>query len=333
MRIEMSAANHTRHQGGSVMIRKRFAFCSALLVFFLALPGSTFALSVGSPYKMGSLMVFPLVDGSEGADTEITISNASPSGVNVACLFRNDSNEMAGTVFFIDSRETVWFRAQTGEGSVPAPLSSGEKGEMKCWAVSPSVDAQISWNYLQGFAEISDSEGRIWGYNSWNFAADQPKGVSVGQPGVIKLSGLPGEYDAMPKYLSFNIPSGITETKITLVLGKQDFRQDRQSIYSKAKFAYSRGGTSSQECIRDWVQTTIRKSVVGSGKVQGIASTVCDTQFRKPVGTTQNSPLLGVLEVHKKKAVFGIMPIGFGFDGSGFILWDANDLGQEATPR
>jgi hypothetical protein len=315
------------------MKRERYAFCITLLLFLFVLPANSIAQSVGNPYKLGSLMVFPLVDGSDGADTEITITNVSSSGVYVACIFRSVSNEPAGTLFYIDAHATVWFRAQTGEGSIPAPLSSGEKGEMKCWAVSPSGDAQISWNYLQGFAEITDSDGRAWGYSSWNFAADRPKGASVGQRGLIKLSGLPGEYDAMPKYLSFNIPSGVTETKITLVLGKQDFRQDNENIYSKAKFTYIRGGTSSTQCIKNWVQTTIRRSIVGNGRVQGIASTVCDTQFRKPVGTTENSPLLGVLEVHKKKMVFGIMPVGFGFDGSGYILWDANDLGDQAILR
>ena len=113
------------------MKRERFAFYFLLLVFIWALPASSLAVSVGNPYKMGSLMIFPLLDGSDGADTEITITNVSYNGVYVACLFRSVSNELAGTVFFMDSHETVWFRAQSGEGSVPAPLSSGDKGEMK----------------------------------------------------------------------------------------------------------------------------------------------------------------------------------------------------------
>jgi hypothetical protein len=315
------------------MKKTRSIFCLMLLVLVWAMPASSHALSVGSPYKMGSLLVFPLVDGSEGADTEVTITNASSSGVNVACMSRSVWDEPTGTVFFMRPRETVWFSAQTGEGSVGAPLSPGEKGEMKCWAVSPSGNAQISWNYLQGFAQITDSQGRGWGYSSWNFAADQPRGASVGQPGVIRLSGLPGEYDAMPKYLSFNIPTGATQTKITLVLGKQDFRQDNSSVYSKAKFTYSRNGTSSTQCIRNWVQTTLPKSAVGGAKAQGIASTVCDTQFFKPFGTTQNSPLLGVLEVRKKQGVFGITPVGSGADGSGYILWDADYLEQQTSRR
>ena len=308
------------------MRRKPSAPGLVLLVLVWALPAGSFALSIGNPYKMGSLLVFPLVDGSEGSDTEITITNGSYVGVNVACMFRNDSDETAGTAFFLDSHETVWFSAQTGEGSVAAPLSPGEKGEMKCWAVNESMDAQISWNYLQGFAQIMDSKGRSWGYSSWNFAADQPRGALAGQPGIIKLSGLPGEYDAMPRYLSFNIPTGATQTKIVLVLGKQDFRQDRENLYSKAKFTYTRNGSSSQQCIKNWVQTTLPKSAVGGAKVQGIASTVCDTQFRKPFGTTQNSPVLGVLEVQRKQAVFGVMPVGFGSDGSGYILWDADNF-------
>jgi hypothetical protein len=309
------------------MKRVQIVFCFALLLF-LTLPASSFALSVGHPCKMGSVLIFPLVDGSEGTDTEVTITNTYSFGVNVACFSRSVPGKLAGNVFFIGSRKTVWFRVQSGEGSILAPLSPGDKGELKCWAVNSSGTAQISWNYLQGFAEITDSTGRTWGYNSWNFAADQPRGASVGQAGLIKLSGSPGEYDAMPKYLSFNIPNGVTETKVTLVLGKEDFRQDGENAYSKAKFTYNPGATSSTQCIRDWVQTTIRRSMVGSATVQGIASTVCDTEFHKPAGTTQNSPLLAVLEVHKKKGVFGIMPIGVGSDGTGYILWDANDFGD-----
>jgi hypothetical protein len=312
----------------------RFASCLVLLVLIWALPANSHALSVGSPYKMGSLLVFPLVDGSAGTDTEITITNASSTGVNVACMFRNAWDDLGGTVFPMRPRETVWFSTQAGEGSAAAaPFSPGEKGEMKCWAVSPSLDAQISWNYLQGFAQITDSQGRSWGYSSWNFAADRPRGASVGEPGVIVLSGLPGEYDAMPKVLSFNIPTGVTQTKVTLVLGKQDFRQDNLDVYSKAKFTYSRYGTSSTQCIKNWGQAILPKLAVGSGKVQGIASTVCDTQYWKPFGTTQNSPLLGVLEVRKKQTVFGIMPVGSGADGSGYVLWDSDCLGQQTSWR
>ena len=67
--------------------------------------------------------------------------------------------------------------------------------------------------------------------------------------------------------------------------------------------------------------------------MQGIASTVCDNEFRQPWGTTQNSPLLAVLEAHMNQAVFGIMPIGVGIDGSGYILWDVEDLVVEANNR
>jgi hypothetical protein len=236
--------------------------------------------------------------------------------------------------FFIEGRRTAWFSARTGEGSVPPPLISGEKGELKCWAVSASGSEQISWNYLQGYAEIFDSYGLDWGYSSWNFAADQPRGRAVGVGGEIKLSGSPGEYDAMPRYLSFNVSKTVTDAKPTLIVGSQDLRQDRDNSYSKAKFEYTRILTSSTECIENMVQTTINPKLLGSFKVQGIASTVCDKQFKKPNGTTQNAPLLGVLEARRNNAVFGIMPVGVGFDRSGYILWDtAVDLVPEVVGR
>jgi hypothetical protein len=304
------------------------AFCLALSMV-LALPPGSLAVSVGSPYKSGSLLIFPLINVSGDNDTEISISNDFYYGVDVACRYRSSSDEVAGVNFFIGGRETVWFSVKTGEGSIPSPLVIGEKGELKCWAVDASGAEQISWNYLQGFAEIFDSvTGFDWrSYSSWNFAADQPRGKAVGVPGEIKLSGSPGEYDAMPRYLSFNVPNSktVTEAKPTLIVGKQDLRQDRDNTYSKAKFSYTRISTSSTECIENMVQSKIRQTLLGSFKVQGIASTVCDKQFRKPYGTTQNAPLLGVLEVRGVKANYGIiMPVGVGFDGSGYILWDTD---------
>jgi hypothetical protein len=308
------------------MKRVIIAYCLALSMVLAWSPGSL-AVSVGSPYKSGSLLIFPLIDVSEDLDTEISISNDFYYGVDVACRYRSNSDEVAGVNFYIEGRRTVWFSVRTGEGSIPSPLVIGEKGELKCWAVDASGAEQISWNYLQGFAEIYDSNGYDWGYSSWNFAADQPRGKAVGVPGEIKLSGSPGEYDAMPRYLSFNVPNSktVTGANPTLIVGKQDLRQDRDNTYSKAYFTYTRINTTNTLCIENMAQTTIRKTLLGSFKVQGIASTVCDKQFRKPAGTTQNAPVLGVLEVRRGKAVFGIMPVGVGFDGSGYIRWDAAD--------
>ena len=311
----------------------RIVLCLALCVFW-ALPADGFALTVGSPYKPGSVMIFPLIDGSPGADTVIAITNGFSQGVDVACRYRTVSDELGGGSFFIGRYATAWFSVKNGKGSISIPVSIAEKGELKCWAVSPGGDAQISWNYLQGIAQVSNSGG-VWGYSSWNFATEKKRGESVGKAGTIKLSGLPNEYDAMPSYLQFIIPGTVTDAIITLALGKQDLTQDRQNVYSKAKFYYSRGGTSTsgQQCIQDWLQTSIPRSSLGSFKVQGIASTVCDNQFGQPLGTTQNSPLLGVLEAHMNQAVFGIMPIGVGINGSGYILWDAEDQVVEANNR
>jgi hypothetical protein len=310
------------------------ALCLALFMF-LALPAGSFALPVGSPYKSGSLLIFPLIDVSDNMDTVIEITNGIYVGVNVTCRYRSASDETAGVTFFIEPNETAWFSAKSGKGSFSGGPVVGEKGELKCWAVSPSGGEQISWNYLDGFAEIMDlaPDGLTWGYSSWNFAADQPRGAPVGTPGTIELSGMPGEYDAMPKYLSFILPRTVTQANLTLIIGKQDLRQDRDKNYSKAKFNYSKGSTSGTQCIDNWVQTSIPKTLLGSFKVQGIASTVCDKQFKIPPGSTQNAPILGVLEVHRGKGIYGIMPVGIGFDQTGTILWDTDAVVPEAISR
>lgn len=302
----------------------RIALCLVVLGLAVLPPGS-YALTVGSPYKTGSLLVFPFVNVTESVDTVIAITNSHYLEVNVLCQHRSVSDEVSGAVFPVGGRDTVWFSLGTGGGSMPSPLSVGEEGEIKCWAVDASGTKQISWNYLQGLAEITDDEGDIWlHYSSWNFAANKPRGESVGKPGVIKLSGLSGKYDAMPKSLRFNVPGTVTEARLTLVLGKQDVTQDRRNVYSKARFAYDRWGTSSTQCIMDQVQSmTIDSSRLGGFKVQGIASTVCDVKFGLPPRTTQNSPLLGVLQARTSSSPFtAIMPSGVGADGSGYILWD-----------
>jgi hypothetical protein len=305
------------------MKRVPIVFCVTVFMV-LALSSGTMAAPVGSPNKSGSLLIFPLIDISGDRDTEISITNSHYYGVEVACRYRSSSDELSGANFHIRGRETVWFSAATGDGSVLSPLITGAIGELSCWAVDAAGAEQISWNYLQGYAEIFDLAGVDWGYSSWNFAADQTRGKPVGDGGEIMLSGMPGEYDAMPRYLSFNISKSTTEAKVALSTGKQDFRQEHNRSYSKAKFEYTRIITSSTDCIEDMVQTTLRPNVIGSFRVQGIASTVCDKQFKKPYGTTQNAPLLGVLEARRNSAVFGIMPVGVGSDGSGYIFWDTD---------
>jgi hypothetical protein len=310
------------------MKHTRIVFCLALLVL-MALPTGAWALSVGNPSKSGSLIIFPLIDLSNNADTVISISNEMYYDVNVFCQYRSEVDDVGGSVFTIGPRGTVWFSLKDGSGSIPAPFTIAERGEVKCWAVNESGSQQISWNYLQGFAEITDAVGNTWGYSSWNFAADQPRGNFIGDPGEIKLTGLPGGYDAMPKYLRFNVPGTVSEAKVTLVLGKQDLRQDREKSYSKAKFSYTKYGTSSTQCVIDQGQVPIRNSLIGTFTVQGIASTVCDEKYGIPYKTTKNSPLLGVIVAKRTVTYYGIMPVGVGADGSGYILWDPDYMAEK----
>lgn len=321
MGAEPGLSRITRNQGDPVMKRTRIVLCLALLVV-LASSTSVSALTVGNTSKAGSVIIFPLVDLTNGSDTVLSISNEMYSDVNVFCQYRSESDGIGGSLFTIGPRGTVWFSLKDGSGSIPAPFSIAEKGEVKCWAVNEAGTHQISWNYLQGFAEITDILGNTWGYSSWNFAADQPRGNSVGDPGEIRLTGLPGGYDAMPKYLRFNVPGTVSEAKVTLIVGKQDLRQDHDRTFSKAKFAYTKFATSGTQCIIDQGQVSIKSSLIGTFTVQGIASTVCDEKYGVPYGTTKNSPILGVLVAKRMVTYYGIMPVGVGADGSGYILWD-----------
>jgi hypothetical protein len=299
-----------------------------ILASCLVMTGAAYALTISSPYKMGSLMIFPLIDTTGDRDTFISISNSHYSHVSVTCWYRSTNDDNAGFSFELETYDTAFFSAKTGDGTITATSFDDFLGELKCWAVSFSGEQQISWNYLQGNAQIVDLESS-WGYNSWNFAANKPRGKPVGKAGMLRLSGLNGGYDAMPKYLFFTVPSGLEDAEVTLILGKQDFRQDRETFYSKANFSYSRGRTSGHHCVEIWSQMTINPALLGNFKVQGIGSKVCDLQFHLAPGTTQYAPLLGVIEARKKQSLFGIMPIGLGADGSGFIRWDSAELSPE----
>lgn len=308
----------------------RIALYLALLGLLVS-PVSGSALTVGNTSKNGSLLVFPLVDGTVGTDTVIYLTNVYYYEVMVACYYRSSSDEVSGGIIKLPADDMIWFSLTKG---VSSPISIDGKGEMKCWAVDPSGSQQISWNYLQGFAQITDG-GSSWGYPSWNFAANQVRGQPVGEAGRIELSGLAGAYDAMPGSLSFSVPGAVTVATQALVLGKDDLRQDRENIYSKAKFRFklNKGTTSGTQCIKDQLHTSIDKRMMRNIKVQGIASTVCDKEFGIPARTTQNSPLIGVIKVRLNSYVFAIMPNGVGADGSGYILWDADDSGVEENTR
>jgi hypothetical protein len=83
----------------------RIVFCLALCVFW-ALPADGFALTAGSPYKPGSVMIFPLIDGSKGADTVIAITNGFYQGVDVACRYRTVTDDVGGLLL----HRSVWYR-------------------------------------------------------------------------------------------------------------------------------------------------------------------------------------------------------------------------------
>lgn len=294
-----------------------------ILLFLISciMNAAGFAQTLSSPYKMGSLLIFPLIDTTGDRDTMVTISNEFYENVEVMCWYRTASGARQGSVFSLGPWEGASFSARGGDGDVGLQLGAGEKGELKCWAVSPGGDHQISWNYLHGNAQILDPTG-AWGYSSWNFAANLPRRQPVGEPGEMLLTGAAGHYDAMPRTLSFALPGTLTEARVSLLAGKEDFRQDYEDVVTKANFTYSRGRTSGHHCIRNWGQVSIAKVQMGNFKVKGIASRVCDTQFKLEPGTTENTPLLGVVEARQNGFVYGIMPVGIGFDGTGYILWD-----------
>jgi hypothetical protein len=169
-----------------------------LIMAFLMVMGSScgFAQINGraDTSKEGSLLIWPKVQTNDGNETYITITNNSSKDVHVQCYWevkdvRSDPMSqclLTPFVIHLFGFNPVVFRASDGFGldgrAVAGPMGSSEVGALKCWAVDPTDERQISWNHLTGFAVIVNSDTTQddistpptsgWEYSAWRFAAN-----------------------------------------------------------------------------------------------------------------------------------------------------------------
>ena len=182
----------------------------------------------------------------------------------------------------------------TGSAALEVPPFDDTYGELKCWAVNPDGNRQISWNHLFGSATIYNYVlGEAWEYSSWNFAArNVDRGKSVGVGGRLDLNGAPvgggPGYDACPQYVlgafmadgAFMVDGGrfsdrhnvvfLDTTDLTLVPCIEDLRQDRTPTYTKAQFDIWNEDevkfTGAYICFKCWLETTLDPyPIVSSG--------------------------------------------------------------------
>lgn len=148
---------------------------------------------VADTSKEGSLLVWPLIQTNDGNETYIVINNTGAGDVNVKCYWEiraypyssgGTTCELSDAAFELTPYNPLIFRASDGSGldgrGVAVGMGEGNKGVLKCWAVDPADEIQISWNHLSGHAIIVQPDDTnplqakesAWEYSAWRFAAN-----------------------------------------------------------------------------------------------------------------------------------------------------------------
>lgn len=206
---------------------------------------TAFAVSpYGNTSQKGSLLIFPLIDITDGRDTLIRIANDHNRSVTIKCYYqatdpanyrikyRNDFS------FDLTKTQPAHWWASTGRstgaartGFIVRPFGiltqagpaaadgtvqakSVQRGELKCWAMSDDLQTPILHNHLIGTAAVFDPwSGQAFEYNASSFQAlplDSTPGTPVGQVniadryGKLILNGTPGNYDQMSRMVVGN---------------------------------------------------------------------------------------------------------------------------------
>jgi len=293
------------------------------------------AQDVANTSQKGSLIIFPKIITAGTVDTIVMISNDYSKGVDLQCYWVDSQQNWEDFSFRITKKQPVWFSAQSGQGSINVPpfdFGTG-LGELKCWAVSPNQDAQISFNHLYGTAKILEfNYGAAMEYNSWNFTArDVPLAGEVGVPGELVLSGLSGDYDGCPKYLLANFPAvsntvtagaqddniialedgpvRFDNVSLTVAMCNEDLRQIRKPTYTKLKYTIWNEDevkyTGAWQCAKCWYEGLLSSTENGAEKflvenlhtnfgMLRVKGIADDGNCGLPAGTSQRTGLVGL---------------------------------------
>lgn len=286
------------------MFKRTLVFTLAAALVLVGLTSlAPAAQNVANTSQKGSLLVFPKIDtsydesGYSSRDTIVMIANDYFQEVWIKCYWMNSDQEIQDFMFRLTPNQPVWIRASDGYGTgyydavsypitVPAFFGgAGEVGELKCWAVNPAGNEQISWNHLYGNAVVFDVfEGSAYEYNAWSFTArGVAQGATVGTGGELILSGANGAYDACPQYALVNFfatgasiywgdlqqPDAevvIESTDLTVTPCIQDLRQDRNPTCTKLKYDIWNENeikyTGAYQCIKCWYEGYLEPDLV-----------------------------------------------------------------------
>lgn len=229
-------------------------------VLFVMGSGLAFASpKVGGLSQKGSLLIFPKIDTTPGTETYILLSNDNNQPVSVYCdwvqvdpadtppalpeCLTISPGDLAkfpikqtpsDSLFTLTPFQPVMFAASTGLSDDPIPVTvnpfgTNHRGYFACWAVDFDGTKQISFNHLSGMAYVLSATSG-YSYPAWTFQGlGAPFKGAIGQAGTIKFDAV--EYDAMPQYLVFTVPTlGTADNvnvfqnlEVTLLPGKQNF--------------------------------------------------------------------------------------------------------------
>ena len=236
---------------------------------------SALPINVTNTSKLGSLLIWPAItiNSLYTQDTLVQITNNSAiSSVHVRCEYVNELKGRQAFDFDLTRRQTAsWDVASavgdqvhpppfpTGAGIVPPPfppppMTSGQRGELVCFATNTADTQQVAFNELSGTATpmrqndtMSLQPKEAYRYNAWAFnaltcvttpgattdatactadgiAKDDPT-AAFGPAGTLKLTGenvaAGGNYDACPgaqfqNFMTNGATLGSTTFSITL---------------------------------------------------------------------------------------------------------------------
>jgi len=296
------------------------------LTIALSASAALAAQNVANASQKGSLLMFPLIDVSSGYRTVIRIANDAGAGISVKCYYMNQTKGRNDFVFRLTPKQAATWDVRSGAGDPtsvnPFPVGfddgyggSTEIGELICFAVNLSGEAQVAWNHLSGTAtvyHIDDSENaNAYEYNSWNFTArttvnnnSRPFGVA----GQLDLSGTdgPGQYDACPLYnIAHFTPTDIrgsgNSTRIGVSSCFQDLRQDYTPTFTKLNLpvwnAQEVAFTGAYECADSThsFELSVRDIDKGGANTsyQALGTETAQMQIRG-VASSQCAPLITV---------------------------------------
>lgn len=298
---------------------------------------STSALAA-SPYgnatQKGSLLVFPKINVGDGVDTVVQITNDYSGGVTLKCYYQTTDRAnyriKHKTDFTVDltKNQTVWWVASSGFGGTPAtgnvttvpqfsPMADGyptDAGELKCWAVTRDLTAELHFNHLIGTATVLE-RSEAFTYQAYSFQAVTPSQASentntvLPTPGVLSLNNV--KYDSCTKQALGNIysvtgPWGGTEeggrqARVDLVQCDQDLRETYVPPVTKYVFEFWNENenkfTGTEVCGDSWIELdfwNLQEARFANLKTIGAYFRVSAVGQICP--TARNGGVMGVLE-------------------------------------